>query len=170
MIHIFEEQILWQFQKYFLKIMGLLDPSPLEYHIFWKKHTREKMFDPHYFSIVLSSLFQKRPLTEIIVLFLCIWKKVKKEDSPNGDLLCTCWSLSFESLAWMMKPLNVELSLVDNSSWIIWPGTTFCWLNLNSEGDSPFCGEVFVWPGVRAKKNIFIKRVKHLMKQKSVQY
>ena len=126
--------------------------STIENHVFWKKHTREKMFDPHYFSIVLSSLFQKRPFTQIIVLFLCIWKKVKKEDSPNGDLLCTCWSLSFESLAWMMKPLNVELSLVDNSSWIIWPGTTFCWLNLNSEGDSPFCGEVFVWPGVRAKK------------------
>ena len=40
-IHVFEEQIICQNQNVFFEILGL-DPIPLEHHIFWKKHPREK--------------------------------------------------------------------------------------------------------------------------------
>ena len=45
-------------KKYFSKIFGL-GPSPLDHHIFWKKHPREKCqkVNPHYFSILFSTFF-----------------------------------------------------------------------------------------------------------------
>ena len=57
-IHIFEEQIIWQFQKLFFENLWI-SPLPADHHIFWKKHPRKKCqkVDPHYFSILRGVCF-----------------------------------------------------------------------------------------------------------------
>ena len=40
-IHIFEEQIIWQFQKLFFE--NGISPLPADHHIFWKKHHRKNV-------------------------------------------------------------------------------------------------------------------------------
>ena len=57
-MHIFEEQIIWQFQKLFFE-NPRIRALPPDHHIFWKKPPREKSqkVDPHYFSILEGVFF-----------------------------------------------------------------------------------------------------------------
>ena len=57
-MHIFEEQIIWQFQKLFFE-NPRIRALPPDHHIFWKKHPRKKCqkVDPHYFSILEGVYF-----------------------------------------------------------------------------------------------------------------
>ena len=54
-----------------LKIFGW-EKSPLEYHIFWKKHPRKKWqkIDPHYFSIYFLQFFPKTTLSALKLQFV----------------------------------------------------------------------------------------------------
>ena len=56
-MHIFEEQIIWQFQKVFFENLGIRSKPPWP-HIFWMKHPREKCqkVDLHYFSTFFNFL------------------------------------------------------------------------------------------------------------------
>ena len=68
-----------QFQKHFSKILGLA-PSPLDPHIFWKKHPRKKCpkVDPNWFSLIFSKNHSKCLKTAIFPLKINIQYIVKK--------------------------------------------------------------------------------------------
>ena len=70
-MHIFEDQIIWKFQKVFLKIFAL-HPRPLDTCIFWKNHPREKC--QNFRGCLFYLLFSKK---QVLTLKL---KKVLKVD------------------------------------------------------------------------------------------
>ena len=67
--------------------------------------------------------------------------------SASAFVITTCWSFSSEFLAWIMKPLKVELSFVPSSRLISWPGSTLFLARLKRAGLSPVWG-AWSWPGV----------------------
>ena len=76
-MHIFEEQIIWQFQKAFFENLGI-SPKPPDPHFFCKKHPRKKMSEsrlPLFFNFrggLLSFIFSKKNHSQCLKLNFAI--------------------------------------------------------------------------------------------------